>query len=244
MNFGNSNGMTPPPPMGNFGAPAPMGAPAPAPMGGAAPAPMGGAGVVNLSKGQKVNLSKVAPSLTRMMVGLGWDVNKYSGGKNFDLDASAFLCDANNKCKPENFIFYNNMHGPNESVVHQGDNRTGEGEGDDEQIFIDLTKIPSDIVKIAITVTIDQAEVKKQSFGQVENAFIRLVNADTNEEVLRYDLSEDFGSETVLVFAEIYKHNGDWKFNAIGSGFYGDPTKYKTGFQALCANYGIDADYN
>lgn len=238
MNF---NGVTPPPSMGGFrnpaGAPAPMGIGAPAPMG----APAGG--VVNLSKGQRVNLSKVAPSLTRMMVGLGWDTNRYTGGEDFDLDASAFLCSANNMCKPENFIFYNNLHGPNDCVVHQGDNRTGAGEGDDEQIMIDLSKLPSDIEKIAITVTIDQAEIKGQTFGQVENAFIRLVDLETNREVLRYDLTEDFGSETVLVVAEIYKHNGEWKFNAIGSGFYADGNKYKSGLQALCANYGIDAKY-
>lgn len=205
----------------------------PAPMGGA-PAPMGGTNqVVSLAKGQKVSLAKVAPSMKKIMVGLGWDTNKYSGGYDFDLDASAFLVDANGKCDPNNFIFYNNLHGVNDCCVHQGDNRTGDGEGDDEQIFIDLEKIPSNIDKIAIAVTIFEADTRKQSFGQVSNAFIRLVNDETGAEVLRYDLGEDFSCETSLVVAEIYRHNGEWKFNAIGSGFSG-------GLAALCHNYGIE----
>ena len=189
---------------------------------------------VSLSKGQKIRLSKLAPSLKKMMVGLGWDINRYDGGEDFDLDASVFMCGPNNKCSPENFIFYNNLQSANKSVVHQGDNRTGEGEGDDEQIMVDLTNIPGNIEKLAITVTIHKADERRQNFGLVSNAFVRLVDLETNQEVLRYDLSEDFSIETAIVVAEIYKHNGEWKFNAIGSGFSG-------GLMALCNNYGIDA---
>lgn len=199
------------------------------------PAPMGEkSNVVNLSKGQKVSLSKVAPSLTKMMVGLGWDTNKYDGGEEFDLDASVFMCGPNDKCEPDNFIFYNNLKSANGCVEHQGDNRTGEGDGDDEKIMIDLTLVPSNIEKLAITVTINLADVRKQNFGLVSNAFIRLVDMNTEQEVLRYDLSEDFSVETAIVVAEIYRHNGEWKFNAIGSGFAG-------GLMALCKNYGIEA---
>lgn len=200
------------------------------------PAPIGASnGVLNLSKGQKVNLSKVAPSLSHIMVGLGWDANKYSGGDDFDLDASAFLCDANGKSDPDNFVFYGNMKHKSGAVEHTGDNRTGDGEGDDEAIKIDLSLLPSNIERIAITATIYDAKNRKQTFGQVSNAYIRLVDMDSNKEILRYDLGEDFSSETAIVFAEIYKHNGDWKFNAIGAGF-------DSGLAGLCANYGIEAE--
>lgn len=232
MNFGNNN----------YGAPAPMGAPqpmgAPAPMGAhaAAPAatPANNGNVVNLSKGQRVSLSKMAPSLTEVMVGLGWDVNKYSGGFDFDLDASAFMVDANGRTDASNFIFYNNLKDPTGAVQHMGDNRTGEGDGDDEQIKIDLTKIPANIQKVAITVTIDQADVRKQNFGMVENAYIRLIDNKTNQTILNFDLGENFSVETAVVIAELYRNNGEWKFNAIGAGFSG-------GLAALCRNYGIDA---
>lgn len=191
--------------------------------------------IVSLSKGQKVSLSKIAPSLKKVMVGLGWDTNRYDGGEEFDLDASVFMCGPNNICKPDNFIFYNNLKSANGCVEHMGDNRTGEGDGDDEQIMIDLTLVPIEIEKLAIAVTIHMADTRKQNFGLVSNAFIRLVDMSNEQEILRYDLSEDFSIETSIVVAEIYRHNGEWKFSAIGSGFSG-------GLKALCNNYGIDAE--
>lgn len=191
---------------------------------------------VNLSKGQKVDLTKGNPGLKKIMVGLGWDVNAFDSGADFDLDACAFLVGGNGKCPTEKeFIFYGNLEHPSGSVKHMGDNRTGEGEGDDEQIEIDLTQIPQNVDKIAFTVTIYEAEQRKQNFGQVSNAFIRIVNEETGEEVIRYDLGEDFSIETALVVGELYRHSGEWKFNAIGSGFQG-------GLAALCAHYGIDAE--
>lgn len=191
--------------------------------------------VVNLSKGQKISLTKVAPAMKKILVGLGWDTNKYTGGKDFDLDASAFLCDEKGKSNPNYFIFYSNPEGPNGCIKHMGDNRVGGSNGDDEQIYIDLDKVPSQAHRIAITVTIYQADKNGQCFGQVSNAYIRLVNDDTGEEVIRYDLGEDFSSETALVVAEFYRHNGEWKFDPVGAGFSG-------GLVALCANYGIDAE--
>ena len=193
-------------------------------------------GVINLTKGAKINLSKEAPSLRKVMVGLGWDCNKYSGGADFDLDASVFLINNRGVTRPDGFVFYNNLKGPNDSVIHQGDNRTGEGEGDDEQIYIDLDLVPSDIDKIAVTITIDQADERHQNFGLVENSFCRLVNTETDKEVVRFDLGEDFSIETAIVAIELYRHNGDWKLNAIGQGFSG-------GLLALCSNYGLDAEY-
>lgn len=188
---------------------------------------------INLSKGQKVDLTKGNPGLKSIMVGLGWDVNTFDSGVDFDLDASAFMLGANGKCPTEKeFIFYGNLEHSSGSVVHQGDNLTGEGEGDDEQILVDLTKVPANIEKIAFTVTIYDAEGRRQNFGQVSNSFIRLV--DTNGgELIRYDLGEDFSIETAVVVGELYKHNGEWKFNAIGSGFQG-------GLAALCGHYGIE----
>lgn len=191
--------------------------------------------VISLSKGSKVNLSKDVPGLKKIMFGLGWDVNRYSGGDDFDLDASCFLVGARGLSKPEWFIFYNNLTGPNNCVVHQGDNRTGAGDGDDEQIYIDLDLIPADVDKIAITVTIDSAELRHQKFSMVENAYCRLIDTETNKEVIHFDLGEDFSVETAIVVGEVYRHNGDWKFNAIGQGFSG-------GLKALCANYGIAAE--
>jgi len=191
---------------------------------------------INLTKGQKIDLTKGNPSLKQVMVGLGWDTNKYDGGYDFDLDASAFVCGANGKVtKDEDFIFYSNLSHPSGCVVHQGDNRTGEGEGDDEQIMVDISKIPANIEKIAFTVTIYDYAKRNQNFGQISNAYIRIVNMENNEELIRYDLGEDFSIETAVVVGEIYKHGSDWKFNAIGSGFSG-------GLAALCANYGIDAE--
>ena len=191
---------------------------------------------INLSKGQKISLSKEAPGLTHIMVGLGWDINRYDGNADFDLDASAFLMGANGKCTCSgDFVFYNNLEHPSGAVKHMGDNRTGDGEGDDEQIFVDLAKIPANIERIAVTVTIFDAEKRRQNFGQVSNAYCRMVNDDTGEEIIRYDLGEDFSIETAMVVGELYRHNGEWKFNAIGSGFSG-------GLAALCQNYGLDAE--
>jgi len=189
---------------------------------------------INLKKGEKINLTK-GTGIKKIIVGLGWDTNKYDGGFDFDLDASVFLLDANGKTTSESdFIFYNNLKHPSGAVIHTGDNKTGEGEGDDEQILIDFEKMPSNIEKIAIAVTIHDAEARRQNFGQVSNAFVRVINQETNEEYLRYDLSEDFSIETVLVICEIYKHNNEWKFNAVGSGFSG-------GLETLVKNYGLDA---
>jgi tellurium resistance protein TerD len=189
---------------------------------------------ISLSKGQKVDLTKGNPSLKNIMVGLGWDVNAYDSGADFDLDAAAFMVGANGKCPSEkDFVFYGNLVHPSESVKHMGDNLTGAGEGDDEQIQVDLTKIPSNIEKVAFTVTIYDADVRRQNFGQVSNAFIRIVDEATNTELIRYDLGEDFSIETAIVVGELYRHNGEWKFNAIGSGFQG-------GLAALCGHYGIE----
>ena len=188
---------------------------------------------VNLSKGQKISLDK---GMTLALVGLGWDTNRYSGGAEFDLDASAFLLGANGKVrKDEDFIFYGNLKSADGSVTHTGDNRTGEGEGDDEVLYIDFTKVPADVERIAITVTIYEAESRRQNFGMVNNAFIRIFDETNGQEMLRYDLGEDFSIETAAVFGEVYKNNGEWKFNAIGSGYQG-------GLAALCANYGVDVE--
>ncbi|AUG57519.1 MAG TPA: TerD family protein [Ruminiclostridium sp.] len=189
---------------------------------------------VSLQKGQKVDLTKGNPGLTKIMVGLGWDTNKYDGGHDFDLDAAAFLTDENGRVTSDlDFVFYNNLQHPSGSVVHQGDNLTGEGEGDDEQILVDLSLVPQNISKIAFTVTIHDADVRGQNFGQVSNAFIRVVNEATGIELIRYDLGEDFSIETAVVVGELYRHGGEWKFNAIGSGFQG-------GLAALCRNFGVN----
>mgnify|MGYP005768697619 FL=1 len=191
---------------------------------------------VNLKKGQKVSLTKDNPGLKNVVVGIGWDVNRFDTGGSFDLDSSAFLItDAGKVSRQEDFIFYGNLKHPSGAVEHLGDNRTGEGEGDDEQIKVDLSKVPENISKIAFAVTIYEAEERNQNFGQVNNAFIRIYNAETGEEMLRYDLGEDFSIETAAVFGELYRHNGEWKFNAIGSGFQG-------GLAALCSNYGIEVE--
>ena len=188
---------------------------------------------INLSKGQKVDLTTGNASLKHIMVGLGWDVNAFDSGADFDLDASAFMCGANGKCPTEKeFVFYGNLEHPSGAVKHQGDNLTGEGDGDDEQIFVDLKAIPESVDKIAFTVTIYEAQERRQNFGQVSNAYIRIVDEDTNQELIRYDLGEDFSIETAIVVGELYRHNGEWKFNAIGSGFQG-------GLAALCGHYGI-----
>ena len=195
---------------------------------------------ISLAKGGKVSLVKAAAdsgvanaaALTKLMVGLGWDVNRYDGGAEFDLDAAAFMLAGTGKVRSsDDFIFYNQKVGP--GVEHMGDNRTGEGEGDDEVINIDLSQVPADIDKISFTVTIDQADAKHQNFGMVENSYIRVCDAASGTEFIRYDLGEDFSVETAVVVGEIYRHGGEWKFNAIGQGFQG-------GLAALCANFGVD----
>ena len=190
---------------------------------------------VNLDKGQRVDLTKGNPKLTKIMVGLGWDTKKYDGGADFDLDACAFLLDANDKVRDDyDFVFYNNLTHSSGAVQHMGDNLTGaDGEAeDDEQIQVDLTKIPANIEKVAFTVTIHEADERKQNFGQVSNAYIRVVDLSSNQEVIRYDLGEDFSLETAVVVGEIYRKSGEWKFNAIGSGFNG-------GLRALC-HFGVE----
>lgn len=190
--------------------------------------------VINLSKGQKIDLTKTNPGLKNVVVGLGWDTNRYSGGDDFDLDASAFIVDGNGKAFNEkSFIFYNNLQSEEGSVIHTGDNRTGDGDGDDEQLLVKLPLVPSVVQKVVFTVTIHDADERKQNFGQVSNSFIRIVNEDTNEEIVRYDLGEDFSIETALVVGEIYRHNNEWKFNAIGSGFQG-------GLAALINEFGLN----
>lgn len=189
---------------------------------------------ISLAKGQKVDLTKGNPGLKNLMVGLGWDVNTFDSGAAFDLDAAAFMVGENGKCPTDkDFIFYGNLEHMSASVKHMGDNLTGEGDGDDEQVQVDLSKIPANISKIAFTVTIYEAESRRQNFGQVSNAFIRIVDEATNQELIRYDLGEDFSIETAVVVGELYRHNGEWKFNAIGSGFQG-------GLAALCGHFGID----
>ncbi|MDR3333710.1 MAG: TerD family protein [Treponema sp.] len=188
---------------------------------------------ISLQKGQKVDLTKGNRGLSKIVVGLGWDTNQYSGGAEFDLDASAFLLTETGKVRAEkDFVFYNQPKHESGSVFSTGDNRTGEGEGDDEQIKVDLSKVPADIAKVAFTVTIHDADARKQNFGQVSNAYIRVVDETSNVELLRYDLGEDYSIETAVVIAEIYRAGGEWKFNAIGSGFKG-------GLAALATNYGL-----
>lgn len=189
---------------------------------------------INLVKGQKIDLTKGNPHLKKVIIGLGWDTNKYSGGCDFDLDASVFLVGSNGRTNyDEDFIFYNNLKSRNEAVIHTGDNRTGEGDGDDEQILLEFAKMPADVDRMAVTVTIHEAMQRGQNFGQVSNAYVHVMNEETGEEVLRYDLGEDFSVETAIVVCEIYRSNGEWKFSAIGSGFQG-------GLEALCKNYGLD----
>ena len=187
---------------------------------------------ISLNKGGNLSLSKTDPSLNQVLIGLGWDA-RATDGADFDLDASAILLAANDKVRGEtDFIFYNQTRSPEGSVEHTGDNRTGEGDGDDEAVKINLAKIPTDVQKIAITVTIHDAESRGQNFGQVQNAFIRVVNDQTNVEIVRFDLNEDYSTETAMIFGELYRHNGEWKFRAVGQGYNG-------GLRAMCGQYGI-----
>jgi tellurium resistance protein TerD len=188
---------------------------------------------ISLNKGGNVSLSKSEPGLTKILIGLGWDA-RATDGSDFDLDASAFMLGSGNKIRrDDDFIFYNNLKSPCGSVEHTGDNRTGSGDGDDEALKMSLNLVPADVQTVAITVTIHDAEGRKQNFGQVKNAFIRIVNDETEKEIARYDLSEDYSTETAMIFGEIYRHNDDWKFRAVGQGYAG-------GLAAMCSQYGID----
>ncbi|QCW51266.1 TerD family protein [Nocardioides dongxiaopingii] len=191
--------------------------------------------VVSLSKGGNVSLTKEAgPSgLNKVLVGLGWDV-RTTTGQDFDLDASALSCnEAGKVVTDQHFVFYNNLQSPDGKVVHQGDNRTGEGEGDDEVVEVDLAGMGPDVDKIVFAVSIDQADARGQNFGQVTGAFIRVVNSDNGTELARYDLSEDASSETAMVFGELYRNGGEWKFRAIGQG-------YASGLAGIVRDYGVN----
>ncbi|KTF68997.1 TerD family protein [Sphingomonas sp. HT-1] len=188
---------------------------------------------VSLSKGGNVSLSKEEPNLSKILIGLGWDT-RATDGADFDLDASAFLLASGDKVRGDSdFIFYNNLRSSDGSVEHTGDNRTGEGDGDDEALKVDLTRVPEQVQKIAIAVTIHEGESRRQSFGMVSNAFIRIVNDATGREISRYDLAEDASTETAMIFGEVYRHNGEWKFRAVGQG-------YKGGLAPLARNFGVN----
>ncbi|HEU4962921.1 MAG TPA: TerD family protein [Bacilli bacterium] len=188
---------------------------------------------ISLAKGQKVDLTKSNPGLSKVIVGLGWDTNKYDGGNDFDLDASIFCANGAGKVgSDKDFIFYNNPQNENGSVVHTGDNRTGAGDGDDEQVTVDLNNVPANVEKVAFCITIHEAAARGQNFGQVSNAYVRILNEATGGELIRYDLGEDFSVETAVVVGELYRHGSEWKFNAIGSG-------YGNGLEGLCRDYGL-----
>jgi len=199
---------------------------------------------ISLKKGQKVSLTKDNPNLVRIIVALGWDTNEYDGGYEFDLDASLFLLNNKNKIRKykdghgmwqDDIVFYNRLIGGDKSVIHSGDNLTGAGEGDDEVITVDLTKIPTDVDKISFTVTIHDAKERNQNFGQVLNAYIRVIDELNNKELLKYDLTEEYSVETAMVVGELYRYNTEWKFTAVGSGYQG-------GLEALCRSYGVDVE--
>jgi len=188
---------------------------------------------LTLQKGGNLSLTKTDPSLTKIIVGLGWDPRS-PDGTEFDLDARAFLLAANGKVRGEAaFIFYNQLKSQDGSIEHTGDNRTGAGDGDDEVLKVDLSRVPADIDKIAFTVTIHDADARKQNFGQVGGSFIRIANDVTGAEVVRYDLAEDASTETAMIFAELYRNNGEWKFRAVGQGYAG-------GLKALANSYGMN----
>lgn len=188
---------------------------------------------ISLQKGGNVNLSKEAPGMKKMLVGLGWSM-RATDGDAFDLDGSVFLLGAGGKVRSDaDFVFYNQAKSSDGSVVHSGDNRTGEGEGDDESVTVELDKVPADVEKIAVCVTIHDGEAKRQNFGMVASAYVRCVDATTNAEVARYDLSEDASVETAMIFGEIYRHNGEWKFKAVGQGFQG-------GLGPMAKNFGVN----
>ncbi len=188
---------------------------------------------INLSKGERISLEKVAPGLVQIFIGLGWDINATDTGGDFDIDASIFLLDSNEKLiSDQHFIFYNNKISPDpdQSIQQRGDNRTGAGEGDDEIIDVNLKTVPAEVAKMAITVTIHEADKRQQNFGQVSNAFVRIVNCENEQEIIRYDLTEDFSVETALIMAELYRKDGEWRMNAVGAGYGG-------GLEALVERY-------
>ena len=188
---------------------------------------------VSLSKGGNVSLTKEAPGLTDVLVGLGWDV-RTTDGADFDLDASAILLgDTDKAISDKHFVFFNNLKSPDNTVEHTGDNLTGEGEGDDEAIKVNLAGMGQDVQKIVFPVSIYDADSRSQSFGQVKNAFIRVVNAANNSEIARYDLSEDASTETAMVFGELYRHGAEWKFRAVGQG-------WTSGLAGIAKDYGVN----
>jgi tellurium resistance protein TerD len=188
---------------------------------------------VSLSKGGNVSLSKEAPGLRAVLVGLGWDVRTTTGA-DFDLDASALMLGANGKIlSDQHFVFFNNLTSPDGSVEHTGDNLTGEGEGDDEVINVNLATVPPEVDKIVVAVSIYDADSRGQSFGQVRNAFIRVVNQANGQEITRYDLSEDASTETAMVFGELYRYGTEWKFRAVGQG-------YSTGLSGIARDFGVN----
>ena len=186
---------------------------------------------INLNKGGRVNLSKEVPNLKKIQMGLGWDVNRSDTGGQFDLDGSVFLVGSNGKTTLEtNFVFYNNLQSADGSVTHTGDNRTGDGTGDDEQILVDLTRVSLDIQEIVFVVTIHEAHLNRQNFGQVSNSIIRLVNEETNQEIVRYELDEDYSTETAIEFGKLYRKDNSWRFQAVGTG-------YNSGLQGFVDQY-------
>ncbi len=187
---------------------------------------------ISLNKGGNLSLSKTDPTLVRILIGLGWD-ERATDGASFDLDASAFLLTASGRVRGDHdFIFYNQLKSQDGSVEHTGDNRSGQGDGDDESLLVDLSKVSPEVEKVAVTVTIHDAQSRGQNFGQIANAFIRVVNQDSGIEIVRFDLAEDYSTETAMVFGEVYRHNGEWKFRAVGQGYAG-------GLAAMCQQYGI-----
>jgi len=188
---------------------------------------------ISLSKGGNLSLSKEAPGLSKIIIGLGWDTRS-TDGQAFDLDASAFLLNEASKIRSDaDFIFYNQLKSADGSVEHTGDNTTGEGEGDDEQIKVDLNRVPPEVQKVSVAVTIHDADARRQNFGMVANAFIRVVNEANNNEIARYDLSEDASTNTAMIFGELYRHGAEWKFRAVGQGYDG-------GLGPLARNFGVN----
>ena len=188
---------------------------------------------ISLSKGGNVSLTKEAPGVESIAVGLGWDA-RATDGMDFDLDASCFMLNSNGKVRSDaDFIFYNQLKSACGSVEHTGDNRTGSGEGDDETLYVELNKVPADVQKLAFTVTIHEADIRKQNFGMVNNAYIRVIDRKTDKEIARYDLSEDASTNTAMIFGEVYRYNNEWKFKAIGQGYDG-------GLRPLALNYGVN----
>lgn len=188
---------------------------------------------ISLQKGGNVSLSKTTPNLKEVLVGLGWSARS-SNGAAFDLDASLFMVGESRKVRGDHdFIFYNQLTSTCGSVEHTGDNKTGAGDGDDEALKIKLDQVPAEIKSLVVAVTIHQAVERNQNFGMVQDAFIRIVNMDSNTEIARFDLSEDYSTETAMIFGEIYRHNGEWKFKAVGQGYAG-------GLKALAMQHGVE----